>query len=293
MITASPGCYLSLSSATQRPTGRPAQCIRQSPRRGGCGDLLTDLPSTCGGPGMYLATDAGGRSDIEVTCALRPKTGAAESLAPGLGLMPLDVWERYLRSRVATGSWSCIAAEPDSDSARSRCESPWCRLGRLLGLFGLLSCGTPTAGAATGMAPLADRISRVVQDLLERQPGCAHPRSDGFAVSVIAPVIPTACRAPAAAPRRLPCQISGGSAAVRLWLIDAAGLSPGSQRILESGFEKAVRWSRRVSAGWFRPGRSRPGGRWRCFSPRAAARGGRPLWHREGLLCGRAGLTFG
>jgi len=28
MITASPGCYLSLSSATQRPAGRPARCTR-------------------------------------------------------------------------------------------------------------------------------------------------------------------------------------------------------------------------------------------------------------------------
>jgi hypothetical protein len=34
---------------------------------------------------MYLATDAGGTSDIEVTCALRPKAGDPESLAPGLG----------------------------------------------------------------------------------------------------------------------------------------------------------------------------------------------------------------
>jgi hypothetical protein len=32
MITASPGCYLSLSSATQRPVGRTARRIGRSPR---------------------------------------------------------------------------------------------------------------------------------------------------------------------------------------------------------------------------------------------------------------------
>jgi hypothetical protein len=55
-----------------------------------CGPL-TDLPSTCGGHGMYLAiwhrdhgTDAGGRSNIGVTCALTPpKIGDAVRLAQG------------------------------------------------------------------------------------------------------------------------------------------------------------------------------------------------------------------
>jgi hypothetical protein len=39
MITASPGCYLSLSSMAQRPAGRPARCIREPPRRGVYADL--------------------------------------------------------------------------------------------------------------------------------------------------------------------------------------------------------------------------------------------------------------
>jgi hypothetical protein len=77
------------------------------------------------------------------------------------------------------------------------------RIMEILGLFGLLSCGSPAADAAIEVEPLAGRISGVVQELLEHQPGCAHPVSDGFAVSVIAPVILTARGDPAAAHRYL------------------------------------------------------------------------------------------
>jgi hypothetical protein len=77
------------------------------------------------------------------------------------------------------------------------------RIIEILGLFGLLPQGIAAADAAIEVAPLADRISGVVQDLLEHQPGSAHPISDGFAVSVIAPVILTARRDPAAAHRYL------------------------------------------------------------------------------------------
>jgi hypothetical protein len=61
------------------PPGRAVHPLAAAPRclRG----PLTDLPSTWHVPG----TDAGGRSDIEVTCALRPKTGDPENPAPGLG----------------------------------------------------------------------------------------------------------------------------------------------------------------------------------------------------------------
>lgn len=34
MLAALPGYYLSLSSVTQRPAGRPTRCIRESSRRG-------------------------------------------------------------------------------------------------------------------------------------------------------------------------------------------------------------------------------------------------------------------
>jgi hypothetical protein len=82
MITASPGCYLPLSSVTQRPPGRPARCIRRAAVSARTFDgPAVDLRWTWHVPG----TEAGGRSDIKVTCALRPKTGDPERTpAPGL-----------------------------------------------------------------------------------------------------------------------------------------------------------------------------------------------------------------
>ena len=64
------------------------------------------------------------------------------------------------------------------------------RLAEILGLLGLLAAG-PAADAGLAGLPAA-RISRTVADLLEHQPGCHHPVSDGFAVSLIAPVLLTA-----------------------------------------------------------------------------------------------------
>ena len=65
------------------------------------------------------------------------------------------------------------------------------RLAEILGLFGMLADGAaPDVTSPLCLRP--DRISRTVQDLLEHQPGCAHPVSDGFAVSLIAPVLLTA-----------------------------------------------------------------------------------------------------
>lgn len=64
------------------------------------------------------------------------------------------------------------------------------RLAEILGLLGLL-VGGPAADARLSGLPAA-RISRTVADLLEHQPGCHHPLSDGFAVSLIAPVLLTA-----------------------------------------------------------------------------------------------------
>jgi hypothetical protein len=61
------------------------------------------------------------------------------------------------------------------------------RVMEILGLLGLLAGGP---AADTGLP--AARISRTVADLLSHQPGCAHPGSDGFAVSMIAPVLLTA-----------------------------------------------------------------------------------------------------
>ena len=77
------------------------------------------------------------------------------------------------------------------------------RIVEILGLLGLLAAGATAAQDASELAPPADRVSRVVQDLLENQPGCAHPISDGFAVSLIAPAILTARHDPAAAQRYL------------------------------------------------------------------------------------------
>jgi hypothetical protein len=71
------------------------------------------------------------------------------------------------------------------------------RLAEILGLFGLLA-GGPAAGAGLAGLPAA-RISGTVADLLEHQPGCHHPISDGFAVSLIAPVLLTAGHNAAAA----------------------------------------------------------------------------------------------
>jgi hypothetical protein len=73
------------------------------------------------------------------------------------------------------------------------------RIMEILGLLGLLACGT----AAAELALPADRVARTVQDLLNHQPGCAHPVSDGFAVSLLAPVILTARHNPDAARRYL------------------------------------------------------------------------------------------
>ena len=77
------------------------------------------------------------------------------------------------------------------------------RIIEILGLLGLLPADITTAQDGSELAPPADRVLRVVQDLLENQPGCAHPVSDGFAVSLIAPAILTARRDPAAAQRYL------------------------------------------------------------------------------------------
>ena len=71
------------------------------------------------------------------------------------------------------------------------------RLAEILGLLGLLA-GGPAADAGLAGLPAA-RISRTVADLLEHQPGCHHPVSDGFAVSLIAPVLLTAGHDAAAA----------------------------------------------------------------------------------------------
>jgi hypothetical protein len=67
MITASPGWYLSLSSAAQRPAGQPARCIRQPARRDAC----ADLSRTCRRPAADLACTwrrCWQEIDIEVTC---------------------------------------------------------------------------------------------------------------------------------------------------------------------------------------------------------------------------------
>lgn len=69
------------------------------------------------------------------------------------------------------------------------------RLMEILGLLGLLA-GGPAADAGLPDLPAA-RISRTVTDLLKHQPGCAHPVSDGFAVSLLAPVLLTAGHDPA------------------------------------------------------------------------------------------------
>jgi hypothetical protein len=67
------------------------------------------------------------------------------------------------------------------------------RIAEILGLLGLLADGAaPDVTAELCLLP--DRIARAVQDLLACQPGCAHPVSDGFAVSLIAPVLLTARR---------------------------------------------------------------------------------------------------
>ena len=71
------------------------------------------------------------------------------------------------------------------------------RLAEILGLFGLLADGPAADVGLTGLP--AARISGTVADLLEHQPGCHHLISDGFAVSIIAPVLLTAGHNAAAA----------------------------------------------------------------------------------------------
>jgi hypothetical protein len=76
------------------------------------------------------------------------------------------------------------------------------RLAEILGLLGLLADGAaPDVTATLRLNP--DRIARTVQDLLEHQPGCAHPVSDAYAVSLIAPALLTALHAPDTARRYL------------------------------------------------------------------------------------------
>jgi hypothetical protein len=77
------------------------------------------------------------------------------------------------------------------------------RLAEILGLLGLLAHGQAAGAGLTGLP--AARISGTVADLLEHQPGCHHPVSDGFAVSLIAPVLLTA-RHDAAAARHYLCR---------------------------------------------------------------------------------------
>ena len=67
----------------------------------------------------------------------------------------------------------------------------------ILGLLGLLADSSAPDAGLPGLP--AARISRTVADLLQHQPGCAHPVSDGFAVSLIAPVLLTAGHDPGAA----------------------------------------------------------------------------------------------
>ena len=76
------------------------------------------------------------------------------------------------------------------------------RLAEILGLLGLLADGAgPDVTATLHLNP--DRIAHTVQDLLEHQPGCAHPVSDAYAVSLIAPALLTARHAPDTARRYL------------------------------------------------------------------------------------------
>jgi hypothetical protein len=67
------------------------------------------------------------------------------------------------------------------------------RIAEIFGLLGLFADGAaPDVTAGRCLQP--DRIARTVQDLLARQPGCAYPVSDGYAVALIAPVLFTARR---------------------------------------------------------------------------------------------------
>lgn len=55
-----------------------------------CTCAFDELPSRPAVDLAVLGTDAGGRSDIEVTCALRPQRDDPESLAPGLASRAAD-----------------------------------------------------------------------------------------------------------------------------------------------------------------------------------------------------------
>jgi hypothetical protein len=76
------------------------------------------------------------------------------------------------------------------------------RLAEILGLLGMLA-DRSTTDVTAPLCLRPDRISRTVQDLLEHQPGCVHAVSDGFAVSLIVPVLHTARYSPDAARRFL------------------------------------------------------------------------------------------
>jgi hypothetical protein len=123
----------------------------------------------------------------------RPETArAAIRMFAGYALELLDQVEPVAKDPRAL--LDAVSATPFPHAAY---PAACARLAEILGLFGLLA-GGPPAGAGLDGLPAA-RISGTVADLLEHQPGCHHPVSDGFAVSLIAPVLLTAGRNAAAA----------------------------------------------------------------------------------------------
>jgi hypothetical protein len=127
---------------------------------------------------LYIAPDpAPARPDM-AAAAIRMFVGYAEAL--------LDQ-----AAPVAEDARAMLNAVSPFTFAHASYPAACMRIAEILGLLGLLADGAAPE-ITSGLRLQPDRIARIVRDLLACQAGCAHPVSDGFAVSLIAPVLLTA-----------------------------------------------------------------------------------------------------
>lgn len=136
-------------------------------------------------------------TDEEAAAARSPAAAAAIRMFAGYAAELLDQAEPIVKDPRAL-----LNAVTPTAFAHVSYPVACARLAEILGLLGLLSGGAaPDVTATLHLNP--DRIAQTVQDLLEHQPGCAHPVSDAYAVSLIAPALLIAQHAPDSARRYL------------------------------------------------------------------------------------------